>query len=198
MVQKSHGKGKGRRKKDQAAAYHYFQEEKVQGRSRLFCVWIYRSLGKEVPTSQRKEVWQNRLNYSGSSALVIAIQAILTQRTSNGTTHWSVGSPPDTTTVQQDRSSFTSHESEFTITPPLSNFSFTEIINIITNYFKLNVNLYKHCLTQQAKQLVQSHSGRNSHVTTHVMKVDTTFSPKYGVIPEGHCQPGTDPTPRTS
>jgi ribonuclease HI len=45
------------------------------------------------------EVWQNRLNYSGSSALVIAILAILTQRTSNGTTHWSVGSPPDTTTV---------------------------------------------------------------------------------------------------
>jgi hypothetical protein len=32
-------------------------------------------------------VWQNRLSYSGSSALVIVIQAILTQRTSNGTTH---------------------------------------------------------------------------------------------------------------
>jgi hypothetical protein len=43
------------------------------------------------------------MNYFGSSALVIAIQQILTQRTSNGTTHWSVGSPPDTTTVQQDR-----------------------------------------------------------------------------------------------
>jgi hypothetical protein len=60
-------------------------------------------------------LWQNRLNYSGSSALVIAIQLILTQRTSNGTTHWSVGSPPDATTVQQDRSRFTSHEGEFTI-----------------------------------------------------------------------------------
>jgi hypothetical protein len=45
-------------------------------------------------------LWQNRLNYSGSSALVIAIQPILTQRTSNGTTHWSVGSSPDATTVQ--------------------------------------------------------------------------------------------------
>jgi hypothetical protein len=22
--------------------------------------------------------------------------------------------------------------------------------------------------------------------------------PKHGIIPEGHCQPGTDPTPRTS
>jgi hypothetical protein len=60
-------------------------------------------------------LWQNRLNYSGSSALVIAIQPILTQRTSNGTTHWTVGSPPDTTTVQQDRSRFTSHEGEFTM-----------------------------------------------------------------------------------
>jgi hypothetical protein len=32
----------------------------------------------------------------------------------------------------------------------------------------------------------------------YVAKVDTVFSPKLGVIPEGHCQPGTDPTPRTS
>jgi hypothetical protein len=39
-------------------------------------------------------LWQSRLNYSGSSALVIAIQPIITQRTSNGTTYWSVGSPP--------------------------------------------------------------------------------------------------------
>jgi hypothetical protein len=45
-------------------------------------------------------VWQNRLNYSGSSALMIAIQLALTQCTSNRTIHWSVGSPPDTTTVQ--------------------------------------------------------------------------------------------------
>jgi hypothetical protein len=38
----------------------------------------------------------------------------------------------------------------------------------------------------------------NSHATTHVVKVDITFSPKPGVIPESHCQPGTVPTPRTS
>jgi hypothetical protein len=67
-------------------------------------------------------VWQNPLNYSGSSALVIAIQAIVTQCTSDGTTHWSVGSPPDATTVQQDRSRFTSHEGEFTIIQQLTNF----------------------------------------------------------------------------
>jgi hypothetical protein len=67
-------------------------------------------------------VWKNRLNYFGSNALVIAIQPILTQRTSNGTTHWSVGSPPDATTVQQDRSKFTSHEGEFTIVQQLINF----------------------------------------------------------------------------
>jgi hypothetical protein len=61
-----------------------------------------------------------RLNYSSSSVLVITIQAILTQRTSNGTTHWSVGSPPDSTTVTQDRVRFISHKGEFTITPQLT------------------------------------------------------------------------------
>jgi hypothetical protein len=50
------------------------------------------------------------------------IQPILTQRTSNGTTHWSIGSPPDATTVQQDRSRFTSHEGEFTAAQLLINF----------------------------------------------------------------------------
>jgi hypothetical protein len=64
--------------------------------------------------ARRTGVWQNRLNYSGSSALTIIMQLPLSQRTSNGTTHWSVGSPPDTTTVQQDRSRLTSHEGEFT------------------------------------------------------------------------------------
>jgi hypothetical protein len=67
-------------------------------------------------------MWQNRLNCSGSSALVIAMQPILTQRTSNGTTLWCVGSPPDATTVQQDRSRFTSHEGEFTVAQQLINF----------------------------------------------------------------------------
>jgi hypothetical protein len=38
----------------------------------------------------------------------------------------------------------------------------------------------------------------NLRATTHIAEVDTTLTPKYGVIPEGHCQPGTDPIPRTS
>jgi hypothetical protein len=67
-------------------------------------------------------VWQNRLNYSSSSALVIAKEPMLTQHTSNGTTHWSVGSLPDTTMFQQDRSRFTSYEGEFTITAQFINF----------------------------------------------------------------------------
>jgi hypothetical protein len=46
----------------------------------------------------------------------------INSRTSNGIIHWSVGSPPDTTTVQQDRSKFTSHEGEFTIIEKLINF----------------------------------------------------------------------------
>jgi hypothetical protein len=73
-------------------------------------------------TNKGGYLWQNRLNYFGSSALVIAIQSILTQRTTNRTTHWSIGSPPDTTTIQQDRSRFTSHEGKFTITQQLTNF----------------------------------------------------------------------------
>jgi hypothetical protein len=64
-------------------------------------------------------LWQNRLNYTGSNTQVLSPGL---QRTSNGVTHWSVGSPPDTTTVQQDRSRFTSRKSEFTITVQLINF----------------------------------------------------------------------------
>jgi hypothetical protein len=33
-------------------------------------------------------------------------------------------------------------------------------LNIITNSFTFKVNLYKHCLKRQVKQLVQVHSGR--------------------------------------
>jgi hypothetical protein len=62
--------------------------------------------GTSLDSHQRADpspsVWQNRLNYSGSSALITAIQPISFQCTSNGTTHWSIGSPPDTTMVQQD------------------------------------------------------------------------------------------------
>jgi hypothetical protein len=32
----------------------------------------------------------------------------------------------------------------------------------------------------------------------HIAKVGTMLSPIHGVISEGHCQPGTDPIPRTS
>jgi hypothetical protein len=61
-------------------------------------------------------MWQNRLNYSGSSAQTNAIQAIGSQRTSNGTTHWFVGSSPDSTTVTKDRRRFTLHEGESSLT----------------------------------------------------------------------------------
>jgi hypothetical protein len=49
---------------------------------------------------------------------------------------------------------------------------------------------YAACPSSQRKE--------NKHATTHVSKVDTVLSPKLGVTQEGHCQPGTDPTPRTS
>jgi hypothetical protein len=49
--------------------------------------------------------------------------------TSNGTILWSVGSPPDTTTVQQDRSRFTSHEGEFTSQNSSSTFNLQPYIH---------------------------------------------------------------------
>jgi hypothetical protein len=65
------------------------------------------------------------------------MQLSLIQCTSNGTIHWSVESPTDTTTVQQDQSRFTSHEGEFTITDQLINFSFTDIQTLLQTRFKL-------------------------------------------------------------
>jgi hypothetical protein len=41
------------------------------------------------------------------------------------------------------------------------------ILNSITNHFKLKVNLYKHCLKWQAKQSVQIHSERKINVRLH-------------------------------
>jgi hypothetical protein len=41
------------------------------------------------------------------------------------------------------------------------------LLNIITNRFKLKVNLYKHYLKRQAKQLVQIYSGRKINTRLH-------------------------------
>jgi hypothetical protein len=46
--------------------------------------------------------------------------------------------------------------------------------------------------------LVKFTAEENSHATTHVAKADTTLSPKQGVIQDGYCQLGMDPTPQTS
>jgi hypothetical protein len=113
------------------------------------------------------QLWQNRLNYAGSSALVIVIQSMITQRTSNGTTHWSVGSPPETTMVQQDRNRFTSHEGEFTITVQLINFLFTDMQKLLQTLFQLKVKLRQQCLNRQAKQLVHAHSRRKINMRLH-------------------------------
>jgi hypothetical protein len=45
-------------------------------------------------------LWQNCLNYTGSNTQVLS-QGL--QRTSNGVTHWSVRSPPDTTVAEPTR-----------------------------------------------------------------------------------------------
>jgi hypothetical protein len=124
----------------------------------------------------RTRMWQHRLNYSGSSALMTAMQLALIQRTSNRTIHWSVGSPPDTTTVQHDWSRFTSHEGEFTSQNSSSTFNLTDKLNSLS------------------KLIVE----RKDCATTHVTIMDTMLSPRPGVVQEGHCQPGMDPTPRTS
>jgi hypothetical protein len=46
------------------------------------------------------------------------------------------------------------------------------------------------CLNSQRK--------KKFYVTTHVAMANTKLSPWPGVTPEGHCRPGTGPTPRTS
>jgi hypothetical protein len=84
-------------------------------------------------------LWQNCSNYSGSSALLIALQLHSAQRTSNGTILWSVGSPPDATTVQQDRSRFTSHEGEFTSQNSSSTFKLQSYIH----YYKPSSKISK-------------------------------------------------------
>jgi hypothetical protein len=115
------------------------------------------------------------------------------QRTSNGTTHWSVGSPPDPTTVTQDRRRFTSHEDESSLTTA-RNFYTTQGFCFILS----NTNLYKHYSKLQVYQVVFRVSSENNNATTYVAEVGTILSPKHGVTSKGHCRPGTDPIPRTS
>jgi hypothetical protein len=45
------------------------------------------------------------------------------------------------------------------------------------------------CVESQRKKLTRDY---------YVAMADTMFSPELGIIPEGHCQPRMDPTPRTS
>jgi hypothetical protein len=70
---------------------------------------------------------------------MIAVQLQSAQRTSNGIIPWSVGSPPDTTTVQQDRSRFTLHEGEFTSQNSSSTFNLQPYIH----YYKPSSNISK-------------------------------------------------------
>jgi hypothetical protein len=127
-----------------------------------------------------------------------AVQLTLTQRTSNGTVHWSVGSPPDTTTVQQDRNRFTSHEGEFTSQNSSSTFN----LQIFKHYYKPGLNLDKtytnRVQTDKLNSLSKLTGERKDYATTHVAKVNTMLSPRPGVTQEGHCQSGTGPIPQTS
>jgi hypothetical protein len=52
--------------------------------------------------------------------------------------------------------------------------------------------------TQAIQACARVTAEENLCATPHIVRVDTMFSPEPGVIQEGHCQPGTDPTPRTS
>jgi hypothetical protein len=109
-----------------------------------------------ITASSSLSLWQNRLNYSGSSALMIAAQLQSAQRTSNGTIPWSVGSPPDTITVQQDRSRFTSHEGEFTSQNSSSTFNLQPYIH----YYKPSSKISK--LTQTMFKLTSITACSNS------------------------------------
>jgi hypothetical protein len=94
---------------------------------------------------------------------------VIKPRTSNGTILWSVGSLPDTTTVQQDRSRFTSHEGEFTSQKSSSTFNLQPYIH----YYKLSLKISK--LIQNHVQLTSitacpTHSGRKSLTRLHTSR----------------------------
>jgi hypothetical protein len=55
-----------------------------QGEESLGVAW---ARFMQMATSIPPHMWQNHMNYSGSSAQTITIQTIGSQRTSNGTTH---------------------------------------------------------------------------------------------------------------
>jgi hypothetical protein len=120
-------------------------------------------------------LWQNRLSYSGSSTLVIAIQPVTTQRTSNGTTHWSVGSPPDTTTVQQNRSRFTSHEGEFTITIQLIILIY-RYTSIITNLVQPKIKLIQTVLKLTSRTACPSSQRKEKNTRVHTSRKLTPCS----------------------
>jgi hypothetical protein len=73
------------------------------------------------------------------------------------------------------------------------------ILNIITNRVKVKYIITNIVSNDKLNSLSRfTAEEKNKHATTNVAKVDTALSPKLGVTQEGHCQPGTDPTPRTS
>jgi hypothetical protein len=111
-------------------------------------------------------LWQNRMNYSGSSALVIAVQPILTQAPQ---TEQSVG----LSGLRPIQPRFNRIEAGLPRTKASlqSQYSSSLLIytyaNIIANLVKLKVYLYKQCLNRQAKQLVHAHSGRKINTRLH-------------------------------
>jgi hypothetical protein len=111
---------------------------------------------------------------------------------------WSVGSPPDTTTVQQDRSRFTSHEGEFTSRNSSSTFNLQSYIHYYKPSSKISKLIQKPCLTDKHNSLSNSQRKKKFYATTFVAKANTKLSPGPGVTPEGQSRPGMGPTPRTS
>jgi hypothetical protein len=82
------------------------------------------------------------------------------------------------------------------------NSSSTFNLQTFIHYYKLGSNISK--LIQTVFKLTNitacpkfTAEGK-VYATTHIAKADTKLSPGPGVTPEGHCRPGTGPTPRTS
>jgi hypothetical protein len=98
------------------------------------------------------------------------MQLALTQRTSNGTIRWSVGSPPDTTTVQQDRSRLTSHKASLQSQNSSSTFNlqtFKHYYKPGSNSSKLIQTVFKltsrtACPNSQRKEKIRDYTRRES------------------------------------
>jgi hypothetical protein len=133
------------------------------------------------------QLWQNRLNYSGSSALDIAIQPILPQRTSNGKPLGLLG-------LRSMQPRFNRWVYNHTTAHQLL---IHRKLNIITNRFNFNTCIQTLFWNHKLCKLVGSHNGRKIVTRLHTSRKLTpnlaqTWCYSGGSLPAGDGSHSTD------